>query len=289
MQRGEAGDSRERSSLVHVADRQRVADESRHLLPPMIRTRPVAFVVFSLPALLTGCPALLSDWSVDGGERDAPADTSMPDGRNSSSSSGLDDGSSRGSSSGSGGTSDSSSGSSDASSWPEAAINSDADGGTSSGSDADAGPPCLTDLSNIGTGDFHVAFTLQTTAGSIDMALINQRTGCDETSAWWDVSYIPSTSTQGALAVGTCDGSMSSYVILEQAAAVHPDDGMPHRIVVSRTGGQLRFTLDGALAAGPVADTYAFGVLPPLKVGVDDCPGFGATAGTIADLCITTP
>jgi hypothetical protein len=152
---------------------------------------------------------------------------------------------------------------------------------------SEAGPVCVTDLSNVGAGDFHVAFTLTTTAGSIDMALLNQRTGCDESSTWWDVSYIPSTSTTGAIEVATDDGT--HYVVVEQAAGAPPDDGAPHRIVVARSGGQLGFTIDGATAGGPLADPYAFGAMPALKIGMDACPGFGPTVGMITNVCIATP
>jgi len=161
--------------------------------------------------------------------------------------------------------------------------------GSDSGPEAAPPPTCLSDLSGVGVGDFHIGFTLQTTAGSIDMALLNQRTGCNETSTWWDVSYIPSTATQGALQVATCDGTTSSYVVLEQGTGAHPDDGQPHRIVVSRVAGQIRYTLDGALVAGPIPDAYDFGAFAPLRVATDDCPGFGATVGTVTDVCITVP
>ena len=151
-------------------------------------------------------------------------------------------------------------------------------------------PVCATSVSNVGSGDFSVHFTLTTTVGSISMALLSQRSGCDETSAWWDISYIPSSDqTHGAIAVSTCNGAASTYVVLDQAAGAHPDDGQPHDIVMSRIAGQLSFTIDGTLAGGPFADAYAFGSLPGLKIGSDDCPGFGQTVGSITDVCITTP
>jgi hypothetical protein len=153
--------------------------------------------------------------------------------------------------------------------------------------EAEAGPVCLTDLSNVGTGDFQIAFTLTTTAGSVDMALLNQRIGCDETTTWWDVSYIPSTSTTGGLAVATDDGT--HYVIAEQATGAPVDDGKPHHIVVARVGGQLGFSIDGVTATGPIADPYSFDAMPPLRVGTDDCPGFEATVGTITEVCLTRP
>ena len=146
---------------------------------------------------------------------------------------------------------------------------------------------CAADLSNVGAADFHISFTLTTDAGAVDMALLNQRTGCDETSTWWDVSYIPSTSTMGALQAATDDGT--HYIIAEQAAGAAVDDGKPHRIVVARTSGQLGFSIDGVAAAGPVPDPYSFGPMPPPQIGTAECPGFGPTIGSITNLCITTP
>ena len=146
---------------------------------------------------------------------------------------------------------------------------------------------CLSDLSSVGAADFHISFTLATDAGAVDMALLNQRMGCDETSTWWDVSYIPSTGTTGGLTAATDDGT--HYVIAEQATGGAVDDGKPHRIVVARTSGQLGFSVDGVAAAGPAADPYSFGPMPPLQIGTDECPGFGPTIGSITNLCITTP
>lgn len=161
------------------------------------------------------------------------------------------------------------------------------DGSTTDAGTEAATKSCVTDLSNVGTADFHISFTLTTDAGAVDMALLNQRTGCDQTSTWWDVSYIPSTSTTGALAAATDDGT--HYVIAEQAAGPVPDDGKPHQIVVARTNGQFGFSIDGVVAAGPISDPYSFGPMSPLKVGTDDCAGFGPTIGSITNMCITSP
>ena len=83
----------------------------------------------------------------------------------------------------------------------------------------EAGRTCLLDLSNVGLRDFRISFTLTTLAGSVYMALVNQRSGCNQTSAWWSISYIPSTATTGGLAVATDDGNTANYIIQEQAGA----------------------------------------------------------------------
>ena len=101
------------------------------------------------------------------------------------------------------------------------------------------------------------------------------------------MSYIPGTSTTGALQAATDDGT--HYVIAEQATGSAVDDGKPHRVVVARTSGQLGFSIDGVTAAGPTADPYSFGPMPQLQIGTDECSGFGPTVGSITNLCITTP
>lgn len=145
---------------------------------------------------------------------------------------------------------------------------------------------CLPDLS--GAVDFSIRFTLTTTAGAINMALLSQRVGCDETSSWWGVSYGPRTATAGAIQFGACASSAASCIALKQESDVRVNDGHSHAVVVTRANGKLRFSIDGVLAAGPV-DAPDLQALPPLKIGTDDCPGFVPTEGVIADVCLTRP
>lgn len=164
--------------------------------------------------------------------------------------------------------------------------------------ETDAGPRCLTDLSNVGTGDFHVAFTLATTSTNVILALVSQRgdcmcTGpspyCPSPSTFWDVVMGQS----GTITAITDDDSAASYVAGSTTSSVN--DGRPHRIAVARSAGQLSIASDGALISATTADAYSFGTFPSLSIGSDSC-GMNSTAttplaghGTLTDLCITTP
>jgi hypothetical protein len=191
--------------------------------------------------------------------------------------------------------------SSSASSSPDSSSLADApdSGLAAEGGDAasDAAPPaCITDLSYVGVRDFYISFTLQTTAGAINMALLNQRTGCDGAGYWWDITYVTGTSGGGAVQFQMVAGLVTSGWNLQETGNSDLNDGLLHRIVFSRVAEQVELTVDGVLAGGPVpgsydftSETQALGPLAPLKVGTDDCPGFINTLGTIADVCITVP
>jgi len=155
-----------------------------------------------------------------------------------------------------------------------------ADGGT------EAGPhTCVTDLSGVGTGDFRVAFTLTTTS-QVDVALLDQMSGCSQSSPAWSVSM----SYTGQVAGGTGDGAVAHWVATTEANTVN--DGKPHAIVFARTSGKIWISKDGTVDSIPVADPYSIGALPPLRIGTSDCTNFASasTAGVaIANVCISEP
>ncbi len=154
--------------------------------------------------------------------------------------------------------------------------------------EAEAGPSCLTDLSGIGTGDFHVTFTLVTTAQSW-MALVNQRSACLPYDGW-DVYMTPT----GAIEVETDDGIAADRVW--QVGGGPVNNGQPHLIEAARVGGYLWVETDGPPMSVLMPDTHALGSLPPIVVGTDpggigpDGCGSGVVeplAGSLTDLCIT--
>lgn len=146
----------------------------------------------------------------------------------------------------------------------------------------EAAPPvCLSTLSGVGTGDFHIAFTLKTTATGY-VALANQRVGCDSTSVWWEVNF-----QNGAIGAATNAGP-SEYANVGLSVAVN--DGLPHRIVVARTGKVLWYSIDSVRNTQLSPDAFSIGELPPLTVGTDDCMYLPlAGRGTLTNLCITSP
>ena len=148
----------------------------------------------------------------------------------------------------------------------------------------EAAPPvCLSTLSGVGTGDFHISFTLTTTANGY-LGLVNQRAGCDYASAWWDVNF-----QNGAIGGATNSGPNQSAAVGLSSAV---NDGLPHRIVVARTGGELWYSIDSNRSTQMSADGFSIGALPPLAIGTDGCSSVYSPLeghGTLTDLCITSP
>jgi hypothetical protein len=139
--------------------------------------------------------------------------------------------------------------------------------------------PCGGDLSNIGTGDFHVTFDLRTTQSG-RAALLNQRSACTP-GTYWDVRF-----SSGEIEVETDDGT--SYTDL---VGTGPDlnDGATHSVVVARVGGTLTITVDGA-DSGATSAAASFGALPVLASGVDVCDGNDGTVafeGTLSSVCVS--
>ena len=149
----------------------------------------------------------------------------------------------------------------------------------------EAGRPCVTTLSGVGGGDFRVSFTIETTASGGTYALVNQRSGCDMASAWWDVTL----TTTGGIELATDDGSGASYVFVQSGAAVN--DGAPHTVVAARTNGSIWLSKDGVVDSVATPDSYSFGPLPPLTLGSSACSAESplSSRGTITNLCLTTP
>jgi hypothetical protein len=147
-------------------------------------------------------------------------------------------------------------------------------------------PTCSTDLSNLGTGDFQIAFTLRSTQGGT-FALANQRSACSAGN-FWDVRI-----AVGHLEFETddlTDGAATDAVLTGCATL---NSGQPHQVVIQRVGGVLYDYVDGALDGNPVPSTTSFGALAALATGVDVCDGtngtsrFDPTIGTVSNFCIT--
>jgi hypothetical protein len=147
--------------------------------------------------------------------------------------------------------------------------------------EADAGPACLSTLSNVGTNDFRIAFTLTTTA-KMSTALVNQRSTCTA-STEWDVFMSPG----GGIEFETDDGVSADRVFVIGGGPVN--DGQPHKIVAARTNGQIWVQTDDGIRSQLIPDPYAIDALPPLVEGSDPCTETVVLVGTIADLCVYIP
>lgn len=141
--------------------------------------------------------------------------------------------------------------------------------------------PCVTDLSNVGAGDFRVAFTLTTTESDGWYALVEQQSTCDQKSSSWSVRI----DSAGGIVGSTSDGQRSAGV----EAGDSVNDGRPHRVVFARTARALWYSDDGSVRSAYVPDDQALGAMGPLSIGASSCGGSKplAGAGTIENLCIT--
>jgi hypothetical protein len=158
------------------------------------------------------------------------------------------------------------------------------EGGNLEGAMGDA-PICLTDLSDVGTGDFSIHFTLSTNETGMTLALLNQRLGCDQMSTFWDVTLSPT----GDVVVATDDGIAADYATVQAGNALN--DGKAHQVDIIRRGGKLWITADGAIVSPMTPDPYTFATLSSLAIGTSGCMGVtpAAAYAVIANVCLTEP
>ena len=136
------------------------------------------------------------------------------------------------------------------------------------------------DLSNVGSGDFVVSFTLQTTQKDQVISLVNQRLLCGN-GIFWDVRLV-----SGLVYLEIADIDHGLTFLMSQGPTLF--EGKPHAIVISRAGGTARIDVDGA-PSGSIATPQSMTQLPPLKVGTDVCLGVNGTValqGSLTNLCV---
>jgi hypothetical protein len=167
-----------------------------------------------------------------------------------------------------------------------------ADGGAADGSsdamhdaasdsgDADAGAPCPTDLSNIGTGDFTVSFHMNTTLAG-RLAVVNQRAICN-TSNFWDVQIL----TSGGLQLETDDGPNHSIIV----GSTVVNDGKDHDVLVKRVSQHVSISVDSkADPMGQGTSPVSFGALVPIATRTDVCTSAKTFVGTLDNVCASHP
>ena len=166
----------------------------------------------------------------------------------------------------------------------------DAPGAESGDAQADASM-CKNDLSNVGTADFHISFTLRTRQTG-QAAVVNQRPACGY-AMFWDVTL----DDQGRVFAETDDysppsGSMT-YASVTSTVAVN--DGRSHAIVVQRVAEVLTVKIDG-VGSGSTPAASNLRQLPALQEGVDACDVGScsncvrqALVGSITNFCAASP
>ena len=144
---------------------------------------------------------------------------------------------------------------------------------------------CTGDLSNVGTGNFNIQFTLTTT--TTNGAVLNQRSIC-YTDEMWDIR----TTATGQLQVETDDNN-GTYTSLVTPVVVA--NGTPHSIVITRLNGTLLIIVDSdEVASG--ASKASLGALHALATKTDICDTTGGPngvgdgtvplVGTVSDVCV---
>jgi hypothetical protein len=163
----------------------------------------------------------------------------------------------------------------------------DADDGGSEDGDADAAA-CTQDLSNIGTGDFRIAFRIQATAVATVSAVVSQRGACSA-GIYWSIRMYPN----GTLVVETDNNTERPGGYYNYPGTIAVNDGAPHDVVVTRTSGNLAIRVDGVLdqTDAGATSTSSLGALSILRIGTDVCVGGGgdgttALNGTVTNVCV---
>jgi len=244
--------------------------------------------LFGLAVALSaaGCPAVLSDFHVgdagsgqDGGVGDATPDTATRDEEGTDSFSPEDSGSDAFTNGG-----EAEAGSSESGSALDAAQDTSAPDALH---DAPIEAPtctCVDDLSNVGLGDFYIAFTI-TLNVTTPVAIANQRPTCETTLPYWSVH------TGSANGLVYMEIGAGNNVYEEATNTQSIVDGQSHRIVIARTSGgtTVTFTVDGTTENTATVNVEALtGTLAGLEIGVDNaCTGNGSIAGQPSNFCLS--
>ncbi|HSY22784.1 MAG TPA: laminin G domain-containing protein [Polyangiaceae bacterium] len=114
--------------------------------------------------------------------------------------------------------------------------------------------PVVSDLSNIGTGDFEIGFQFQTDQSSGAYGMIGQRNMCTY-GDFWDVRLI-----NGHVAVETDDATLQTHYTMLQSNTMVAD-GNWHTILIQRSSGSLSISVDGTVDAVGTSSA-SFGALP---------------------------
>ena len=144
---------------------------------------------------------------------------------------------------------------------------------------------CTNDLSNIGTGDFSIAFTINT-ASTSPSGVIEQRAICMH-SFFWGVR----TGAGGGHLGFEYDDNNAHYRSFTSTGTIN--DGVDHAVLACRVSGTDYLYIDGVLdTTGPNTVDYST-TLSPLTTGTSPCIAFGdgtvALVGTVDDVCVGVP
>jgi hypothetical protein len=119
----------------------------------------------------------------------------------------------------------------------------------------------VNDLSNVGTGDFTIAFDFQTSVGFAEF--LSQRASCDDSPPWFEVTGSFYDGRGIILEIS------SPYLAIVTNSPGY-NDGKPHHLAIHRTSGTLTITVDGNVI-GTNQSGQNLTVMPPLQIGNGPC------------------
>jgi len=120
--------------------------------------------------------------------------------------------------------------------------------------DADAGDAatCVESLSNVGTGDFTISFSITTTTTQAS-TIASQRQSCDGLHPFWDLSL----RSTGVMVLEVSGAQLVSTRAI--------NDGTTHAVVIQRRSLEATITIDGAPAGAGTIGTD-LGALPMIQL-----------------------
>lgn len=138
---------------------------------------------------------------------------------------------------------------------------------------------CSNDLSGLGSEDFSIAFSIQTTA-TVGSGILSQRQICMR-SKFWDIRL-----RGGGTSISVELDDEVNYTALSAPMVVN--DGAAHEVRVCRKSGHVYVFADGGLITDS-ANATLFTTLAPLATKTTLCNGWDGTValdGTVSDVCI---
>lgn len=140
---------------------------------------------------------------------------------------------------------------------------------------------CAEDLSNLGTDDFSVAFTLQTTETG-KRALVFQRAICAGSPGHWE-AYIGDGARAGTAVFEMWDGG-SGYLVPHTRNVI---DGQPHMLEFRRISNTLTAYVDGVAGGSTAGGTGLNMAYPAIQIASGHpCAATMPLQGTITNVCV---
>ena len=147
------------------------------------------------------------------------------------------------------------------------------------------GPGCVASLSGVGSKDWAIKFTIQTTA-KVQSTVLYQRATCDATEDFWDIEMNPDgTLTLYMNHVNKQPGD--GYVTIKMERPIN--DGQPHTVEILREGSKVSCYIDKEIdsSAAPCPNLGQLSTLGIMRG--NPCEAYGTVAplsGKVTNVCL---